>query len=136
EVWIHPIYTTFIKLGRGVDARDVEVEVNRAGSEPLSRIQREYNLKEEIHLIPFTDFHFYRFRFSDGTMPVTFSGDMRLVNYFAVLAAIVLFISWANHVTLTTARAIQRAKEIGLRKVNGASRHHIITQHLVQFFIM
>lgn len=136
EIWVHPIYTTFIKLREGVHAEDVEAGINKAATEPLSKIEDEFDIKEVIHLYPFSDFHFFQFYKSDGAGSVKFSGDKRLVHYFTLLAAIILLISWANHINLTTARAIQRAKEIGLRKVNGAGRKHIILQFLMEFFMM
>lgn len=46
------------------------------------------------------------------------------------LALLLLFIALANYVNMATARAIQRAKEVGVRKVNGASQKQLIAQFL------
>ena len=63
-----------------------------------------------------------------------FTGDRRMINFFITLGIIILIISWVNYINLTTARALRRAKEVGLRKVNGASRKNIILQFIIEFF--
>jgi hypothetical protein len=58
---------------------------------------------------------FYRPWISGGDT-IHFTGDKRLLVLFAVLAVLILTISWVNYINLTTARALRRAKEVGLRK--------------------
>ena len=66
-------------------------------------------------------------------------GNMQQIYLFAVLAALIIFMGAFNFMTLSTARASLRSKEIGVRKVNGAKRKKLITQFLseslVQAFI-
>ena len=52
------------------------------------------------------------------------------------LALVVLFSACFNYANLTTARAINRAKEIGVRKVIGANRKHIVIQFMVEAVII
>ena len=58
----------------------------------------------------------------------TIRGDMNSVITFSAIAFLVLLIACINFMNLTTARSSNRAKEIGLRKVVGARRVHIINQ--------
>ncbi|MGC3943750.1 MAG: ABC transporter permease [Chryseolinea sp.] len=51
---------------------------------------------------------------------------------FAVIAFFVLAIAWINYVNLATARAIERAREVGVKKAIGASRRQLIVQFLVE----
>ena len=53
-----------------------------------------------------------------------------------LIAFAVLVMAWINHVNLTAARAIQRAKEVGIRKVTGATRVQIICQFLTETFVL
>ena len=59
----------------------------------------------------------------DGTV-----GFMRYVYIFSTIAVIILLIACINYMNLATARSEKRAKEIGLRKVVGSKRAHIIRQ--------
>jgi ABC-type antimicrobial peptide transport system permease subunit len=59
-------------------------------------------------------------------------GDKNYVYIFLSAAFFILVIACINFMNLTTARSIRRAKEIGMRKVVGASRKHIIFQFLTE----
>lgn len=52
------------------------------------------------------------------------------------LAAVVLISACFNYANLTTARAVNRAKEIGVRKVVGAKRWHIVGQFMIEAIII
>ena len=66
-------------------------------------------------------------------------GNMQQIYLFAVLAILIVFMGAFNFMTLSTARASQRSKEIGVRKVTGAKKKKLIMQFLseslVQAFI-
>ena len=50
--------------------------------------------------------------------------------YFVAVAVLILVIASINFMNLATARATQRAREVGVRKVVGASRGKIIAQFI------
>ncbi len=57
-------------------------------------------------------------------------GDGRFVFLFASIAVLVLAIACVNYMNLATARSLKRTKEVGLRKVVGASRAQLVRQFL------
>ncbi len=59
-----------------------------------------------------------------------------VVYILLALAIIVLMSACFNYANLTTAHAMNRAKEIGVRKVIGASRKHIIAQFMVEAILI
>ncbi len=56
--------------------------------------------------------------------------NMRQIRVFLLVALVVLLMGGINYVNLATARSLKRAKEIGIRKVNGAAKGDIIRQFL------
>lgn len=75
-------------------------------------------------LKPLTDMHL---NFSDGDQSNT-----KYLQIFPVVAILVLLLALVNYMSLSTAQATLRAKEIGVRKVSGASRKSIAAQFYVE----
>lgn len=74
-------------------------------------------------LRPYLDIHLYGY-FGYGTP----SGDIQYVYMFSAIALFVLVIACINFMNLATARATDRAKEVGLRKVVGAVKRQLVGQ--------
>lgn len=62
-------------------------------------------------------------------------GSMSQIYLFMALAALIIFMGAFNFMTLSTARASQRFKEIGVRKVTGAKRKMLVTQFLSESLV-
>ncbi|MEO8473739.1 MAG: ABC transporter permease [Chryseolinea sp.] len=135
HAWAAPEFQTFIKLQPGSDYKIAEAKL-LSQAQPIRKLEEQLNTKISIHLFPFKDFHFFRHHNSHIMRQIQFTGDKRLLVYFAILGGLIILISWANYINLTTANAISRAKEIGLRKISGASRENLITQFFVEFFLL
>lgn len=60
------------------------------------------------------------------------SGNTKYLQVFPFVAALILLLALVNYMSLSTARATLRAKEIGVRKVTGASRKTIAAQFYVE----
>lgn len=80
----------------------------------------------KTHLYPFKDIYL-KTNFSKG---LNAEGHIIYVRVFSLIAIIIVLIACINFMNLSTARAGKRAKEVGVRKVNGASRNSLIAQFL------
>ena len=73
---------------------------------------------------------------SDKTYEVQANGSYRIVNILLIVALFVLIIAWVNYVNLATARALDRAKEVGVRKVLGSTKPALIRQFMMESFLL
>lgn len=83
-------------------------------------------------LMPLTDIHLH----SDLSYEIEANGNINYVYIFSVIAALILLIACANFMNLSTARSANRAKEVGIRKVAGSLRIHLITQFLAESILL
>ena len=134
--WVWPTFPTYIRLKPGSDVDEVQRKINLEAKPHLDELKKYFKISESIVLFPFSEFHFYRPYNSAGVSPVEFTGDKRVVYFFGALGVLILVISWANYINLAVARALQRAKEVSLRKVSGANRWNLLTAFLVEFLFL
>lgn len=74
--------------------------------------------------------------FSKGKLIDTPKGNRQFNYMFSLLALFILIIALLNYINLTTVRATDRAKEVGVRKVNGARRFELIRQFLLESLLL
>lgn len=86
----------------------------------------------ELELQPLTKIHLH----SDRNLEIGPTGDIRYVYVFAAIAAFVLLIACINFMNLSTARSMERAKEVGVRKVVGSSRTALIRQFMIESLLI
>ncbi|MGE7776273.1 ABC transporter permease [Chitinophaga sp. NPDC101104] len=81
---------------------------------------------------PFADRYLYG-QYENG---VRQGGRIAYVRLFTLIAVFILFIACINFMNLSTARAARRMKETGIRKAAGATRGHLVLQHLGESMLM
>jgi putative ABC transport system permease protein len=64
------------------------------------------------------------------------NADIKYVYIFSIIAIFILLIACINFMNLSTARAASRAKEVGIRKVAGASKTQLISQFLGESILL
>lgn len=64
------------------------------------------------------------------------NGSRKSVKFLTLIAIFILIIAWINYVNLTTAKSVDRAKEIGIRKVVGSNNRQLIAQFMTASFLV
>src|SRR5690606_31777312 len=88
----------------------------------------EQNLDWQYKLQPITSIHLH----SDLQHEMAVNGRATYVHALLAVAILILVIAYINYINLVTVKAMQRAKEIGIRKVSGAMRSQLIGQFVVE----
>ena len=81
---------------------------------------------------PLTDIHLRSHR----TDELASNSDIQYIYIFGAIAVFVLLIAGINFMNLSTARSTTRAREVGVRKVLGSRRSHLITQFLSESLLV
>jgi len=100
----------------------VQPELDRAGAA---------NYNTEFLVEPLSDVHF-----SQGKHDDTPKGNRQYNYIFSILAIFILLIALLNYINLSTAKAAERAKEVGVRKVSGAMGFQLMQQFLFESFLL
>ena len=132
--WAGNNRSTYVQLKPNADptrlAQKVETDVNEL-------IKQEYiadgltpneNDFYRWALQPFNQVYLH----SEGWTALGESGSIRNLYIFGCIALLVIIVGIINYVNLTTARASQRSKEVGVKKVTGATTRSLATQFLTE----
>ncbi len=127
EEWGGGWFHTYLMLGEQADKSAVEADINAFMASKLTWFT-ERNMSYEYFLQPLTSIHLN----SDLRYDFSNNGSIQNVRVFSIVAVIVLLLAIINYINLFTASAISRAKEVGVKKVVGASRGDLILQYLTE----
>lgn len=129
--WKWDGYYTYILLAEGTDPKKFEEKLPAFVTQQQGEWLSEIDQKMEFHLMPITDIHLQ----SKKADEMKVNGDASVVEYLIGIAIFILVIAWINYVNLATAKSLERAKEVGVRKVLGGYRSQLIGQFLVETFL-
>src|SRR5206468_3616730 len=93
---------------------------------------KKNNNRAELYLIPITDIHLY----SNYNQEAEVNGNGQAVSFLFLIAILIICIAWINYINLATARSVERAKEVGVRKVLGALRSTLVRQFLTESLVL
>jgi putative ABC transport system permease protein len=125
--WARHEFYTYLLLHEDYSPEDLQAKLP-AFIEKYAAKQIEAILGGSIssRLQPLKNIHLH----SHLQMEISPNGDIKYVAIFSVIALFILLIACVNFINLATARSVNRSKEVGLRKVVGASRYQLIKQFL------
>ena len=119
---------TYVRLRPHAQAASVDAAMRSFAERHVTgefggqRIAQAYT----FNLVPLTQIHLQPRSIADMKPP----GDPRTLQDMIGIAVLIAFVAGSNFVSMMTARAAQRAVEVGIRKAVGATRRQIIAQFL------
>lgn len=122
QSWTNVNPETYVLLGEGVDADAFTKRLVPYIDQQVARIYEpgEY----QVGFQPMSDIHLNN-EYPVGYAPVS---DGRYPYILSGIAALILILAGINFVTLALGRSVNRAQEVGVRKVTGARRWQLMTQ--------
>ena len=131
NIWDNFNWFTYIKLN------DKAQQSKSAIADLEKKMQAIYKKNEPVVkcafvLQPLAKVHLY----SNFLADIPGHGNAQNVYIFTVVAVFILVVACLNFMNLATARAARRAKEVGLRKVVGAIRPHLMGQFLAESLVV
>jgi putative ABC transport system permease protein len=139
--WVYPDFYTYISLLPQTNPKNFEAKLpafikkyaTQSGQNTSSPTQGKTNINSiTLSLQPLRDIHLY----SNLSNEISNGGNGNLVWYLGLIAVLILLIAYINYVNLSTAKVIERAKEVGIRKVLGSQRAQLIKQFLFESLLL
>jgi putative ABC transport system permease protein len=141
--WLSSNYYTYILVKPGTTRAEVQKDVDAVVNLNFSRALQEMfqvsgaDLEKAgnhvgCQVFPLTDVHLH----SNKSYELEANSNIQYVYIFSVIAVLILLIACVNFMNLSTARSANRAREVGIRKVAGSTKGHLIIQFLTESILL
>ncbi len=130
--WQWDGFLTYVLLRENTNAKALEGKLHAYVQKREGEGLKRFNAGMTFHLMLLKDIHLD----SDFIGEFKPNGSRDTTYFMFVIAALIIVIAWINYVNLSTAKSIERAREVGVRKVMGGFRLQLVQQFLVESFIL
>lgn len=131
--WEWAMFATYIKVHEQTDLESLSDKFDKMiatyAAEELEKLGQVWKTGFQ----PVADIHLRSDYARDNA---TNNGALLNVQFFAIVAAFILLMAWVNYINMSTAKAMRRAKEVGIRKSIGAYRKQLIGQFLTESLVL
>jgi len=127
-------FYTYLLLRPGTDTKKLEEKFPAFCDRYINHLdwKKAGGIKNEVHLMPLRNIHLHSHYMQEAET----NGNERSVSFLFLVSFFIIGIAWVNYINLSTARSLERAKEVGVRKVAGATRSSLIGQFLTEGILL
>lgn len=130
--WHWDGHFTYILLDEKANANEFEKKLLTYSEKHEAEELKTAGAGMVFHLQPIGDIHLdSHFMFEFKT-----NGNRQSVYFLSIVAVLILVIAWINYINLSTAKSIERAREVGVRKVLGSYRTQLVQQFLFEAVLL
>ena len=131
--WLNNNFSTYISLNQDIPRQIIQQRLDALTEKNIQPMLSDMkNNWWKYQMEPLLDIHLK----SDLNAPYGVNGKSEYVLIFSIVAFLILMIACVNYVNLTTAKSLNRAKEIGIRKVVGSSKGQLMKQFLTESILL
>lgn len=123
---------TYVHLPEGYDLSKMYTSLEKVIKERVDPIFEQFGITIQYELQPILDIHLHS-KIQDEAEE---GGDISYIYIFGSVAVFMLIIACINYMNLATARSVNRAREVGVRKVMGSMRRQLIAQFITESVVM
>ncbi len=132
ENWGSIFLHSYIRLHHGTDASAFGEKIRPVIRDAFGEEAEEYNIELVPYLQPVASIHLH----SNLLAELEPNSDISYIYIFSAIAIFILVIACINFMNLSTARASRRSREVGMRKVAGATREQLVWQFLSESLLL
>jgi putative ABC transport system permease protein len=127
-------FYTYLQLKPGTDLKKLESKFPAFCDRYINNNEwpKANNVRNEIYALPLEDIHLH----SNYNQEAEVNGNAQSVSFLFLIAFFIIGIAWINYINLATARSLERAKEVGVRKVMGAVRRNLVSQFMIESILL
>lgn len=126
--WTWSDFYHFLELAPGTDVATLEAKFVDF-SDRYFNGQEVSGAEERFYLQPLEEAHLYA---ADLEYEIGQTSNGRTVWAMLLIAFFILLLAWVNYINLSSVRAIERSKEVGVRAVFGAKGRQLIAQFILE----
>lgn len=123
---------TYLKLNQQANIVEVEGWMNATLQSHYGENLKSSNIDWQLHLQPITDIHTNTAYIGEYERGI----DGEKIKYFVWIGVFILILIYLNSINLINAKAFNRSKEVGVRKVSGGSKRQLFFQFMLESLII
>lgn len=127
-------FYTYVYLKPGTNQEALQKKWNEYVLDTRGELWKNSGNRQEFILQPLLDIHLYSDLLQESNPEE--QGDGNRVYFLTVIAFFILIIAWVNYVNMSIAKSMERAKEIGIRKVLGADKNQLRNQFISESILL
>jgi putative ABC transport system permease protein len=126
--WVSERVYSYILLNPGTDVKALQRKFPPLVESFIGKFMKEAFFLLEFRLEKLTDIHLH----SSLSNEIEVNGSYKSVITLGIVSLLVLLIAFINYINLATSRSLERAHEVGIRKVTGAVKKDLVFQFLTE----